>query len=118
MPGDLETLRERQERLEAVIGAYLEAVDAGRAPDPGQWVAQHPDLEPELVEFLADQARLDLVVGPIRLVTSSGDFDASPSNSTEPVVSMPETQGQPATPTRPEGETTDLPPDQGPPREP
>jgi hypothetical protein len=91
MPGDLETLAERQERLEAVIGAYLEAVDAGRAPDPDQWVAQHPDLEPDLVAFLADQACLDRVVGPIRLATASGDSDASPANSTEPAASMPET---------------------------
>jgi hypothetical protein len=91
MPGDLETLAERQERLEAVIGAYLEAVDAGRALDPDQWVAQHPDLEPDLVAFLADQACLDRVVGPIRLATASGDSDASPADSTEPAASMPET---------------------------
>src|SRR5438034_10987390 len=103
MPGDLETVAERQGRLEAVIGAYLEAVDAGQAPDPGDWVARHPDLGPELIQFLADQARLDRVVGPIRLATSSGDFDASPANSTETAASLPETQRQPATPTHPEG---------------
>jgi hypothetical protein len=118
MPSKLETLAERQDRLEAVIGAYLEAVDAGGAPDPGHWVAQHPDLEPELVAFLADQARLDLVVGPIRLATARGDFDASSSNSIESAASLVETQGQPVTPTHQAGETTDLPPDQGPPGEP
>jgi WD40 repeat protein/tRNA A-37 threonylcarbamoyl transferase component Bud32 len=118
MADDLETFDERRERLEAVIGAYLEAVDAGHAPDPRHWVAQHPDLEPELVQFLADQARLERVVGPVRLAAAGGDFDASPANSSAPAVPTPETLDQPSTPTDPAGETTDLPPGQGPPDEP
>src|SRR4051794_40582846 len=59
-------LIERRQRLDEVIGAYLEAADAGQAPDPGAWLASHPELRGELAEFLADQARIHRIVPPIR----------------------------------------------------
>src|SRR5262245_49394276 len=57
---------ERRRRLEVAMAEYLLAADAGRAPDPRAWLAQHPDLQPELAEFLADQAGLDQLVRPLR----------------------------------------------------
>src|SRR5262245_61732208 len=57
---------ERRRRLEAAMAEYLLAADAGRAPDSSAWLAQYPDLHPELAEFLADMAGLDRLVWPQR----------------------------------------------------
>jgi hypothetical protein len=97
---------DRQERLERAIADYLEAVDAGRAPDPGRWLARHADLQPELAEFLVDQARLDRLVGPLRW-RPGGQGDASPPPPAETAASAPPTQGPPADPAPPAGETTE-----------
>src|SRR5262249_35897808 len=95
MLGEQETLARRQDRLAAVIGDYPGAVAAGRPPDPSQWLAQHPDLKPELVKFLADQAHIELIVGPIRLAAAGSESDASVADSTEAAASLPETLAQP-----------------------
>jgi hypothetical protein len=78
MAGETETMADRQERLERAVAAYLEAADAGRAPDPNQWLDRHADLQPELGQFLADQARLDRLVGPLRPAAAGGGGGASP----------------------------------------
>jgi WD40 repeat protein/tetratricopeptide (TPR) repeat protein len=55
---------DRQARLEQVIGAFLEAVDAGSEPDPQEWLGRYADLCPELAEFFADRQRLEAIVPP------------------------------------------------------
>src|SRR5436190_23891163 len=55
----------RDQDLDAVIGAYLEAVDAGQEPDRQELLAQHPDLAKELAEFFADHDRAKGLVGPM-----------------------------------------------------
>jgi hypothetical protein len=45
------------DRLDAVILAYLQEVDAGRAPDRREWLARHPDLAVALQSFFADHDR-------------------------------------------------------------
>ena len=117
MPGDLETMSDRQQRLERAIGAYLEAVDAGLAPDPGQWLARHADLQPELADFLADQVHLDRLVGPLRLVVSGGEGDAATRPLTGPAEPA-KTQEPPPASTQPAGATTELPRGQQPPMDP
>src|SRR4051794_25541561 len=69
---------ERQRRVDEAVGAYLEAVDAGSPPDPGEWLARRPDLRPELAEFLADQSRLDRLVAPLRASGIEGGATEGP----------------------------------------
>jgi WD40 repeat protein/tRNA A-37 threonylcarbamoyl transferase component Bud32 len=57
---------EREERLDVVVTAYLEAIEAGQSGDPSIWLARHPDLAPELQEFFADLNQVDRVAAPFR----------------------------------------------------
>jgi WD40 repeat protein/tetratricopeptide (TPR) repeat protein len=117
MPGEVETMSDRQQRLERAIGGYLEAVDAGLAPDLGEWLAQYPDLQPELAEFLADQAHLDRLVGPLRLVVSGDEGDAMTRPLSGPAD--PEAiQAPPPASTQPVGAMAEWPPGQEPPEPP
>src|SRR5262245_52838128 len=56
--------------LSTVIAAYLQAVDAGQAPDRDELLRRHPDLADDLRRFFADQERLDQVARPLREVGS------------------------------------------------
>jgi WD40 repeat protein len=49
--------RSREERVNEVIAAYLEAEEAGPAPDCKQFLAQHADVAAEVEAFLADRHR-------------------------------------------------------------
>ena len=51
MAMDVGSTSDRQARLERAIGAYLEAADAGLAPDPAQWLATGPVVEEELARL-------------------------------------------------------------------
>ncbi|MBA4066386.1 MAG: hypothetical protein C0501_22265 [Isosphaera sp.] len=62
MPDDTCPLPEPE--LSRVVASYLEAVDAGRPPDPADLIARHPHLADELRAFLAAEGRLAEVAGP------------------------------------------------------
>src|SRR4051794_23169629 len=53
------------ERLEEAIALYLEAEDAGRAPDRRDWLARYPDLVGPLEAFFAGQQRMESFAEPL-----------------------------------------------------
>ncbi len=59
------TFPERERRLDEVLGAYLEALDAGRAPDRRAWLANYPQLAPEIEAFFADRDRVSRWTEPL-----------------------------------------------------
>jgi tRNA A-37 threonylcarbamoyl transferase component Bud32 len=64
MAGDEMSLDPREQRVDAVIGAYLEAVAAGQPPDRAELLTRHPDLAAELAEFFADHDRARRLAHP------------------------------------------------------
>ncbi len=52
-PASDESARDRQ--LEEILHMYLQAVDAGQAPDRDALLREHPDFAPELAAFFANQ---------------------------------------------------------------
>src|SRR5262245_53125196 len=66
----------RGDRLNEILAAYLEAVEAGQAPDKRVWQERHPEFAAELEAFCADFARIDPLAAPLR--SADGPDDAAP----------------------------------------
>jgi serine/threonine protein kinase len=57
---------ESERRLDEVLGTYLEALDAGRAPEREALLRRFPELASELVRFFADQDQVCHWTEPLR----------------------------------------------------
>jgi WD40 repeat protein/tRNA A-37 threonylcarbamoyl transferase component Bud32 len=49
----------REQRLHEILHSYLQAVDAGKAPDQQEILKAHPELAQDLEAFFQDQANLE-----------------------------------------------------------
>jgi serine/threonine-protein kinase len=67
---------ERDQHLDEVVVAYLEALEAGQTPDPAQWLARYPELQTELRQFFADQDKVRHLTEPLRPVAEAARLAA------------------------------------------
>jgi serine/threonine protein kinase len=57
---------DHEDRLNEVLLAYVEALQAGGAPDRGQLLAEHPDLRDDLEAFFAGHDEIERLAAPFR----------------------------------------------------
>jgi serine/threonine-protein kinase len=62
LPNDVE----RDQRLDAVVAAYVKAIESGQPPDCQELLARYPDLAAELTVFFADHDHVDQWAAPLR----------------------------------------------------
>jgi WD40 repeat protein/predicted Ser/Thr protein kinase len=58
-------MSERDDRLQSILVAYIEAVEAGHAPSRDELLARHPEFAAELAEFLDGRERIERAAAPL-----------------------------------------------------
>jgi predicted Ser/Thr protein kinase len=77
------------DRLDEILAAYLEAVDAGWAPGRRAFLERYPDWRHDLETFFASQDEVDLLAQPFRTP------QAPPAPGSEATVAIEGTRGGP-----------------------
>jgi hypothetical protein len=68
---------DREQRLQEVLLAYLEGIEAGQQPDRQHFLGGHSDLAVELSEFFAQQDKLKRLAEPLRRVAIAARGEAA-----------------------------------------
>lgn len=66
MTRELTTERDHEDRLNEVLLAYVEQLEAGHEPDREQLLRAHPDLKEDLESFFTDRDEIDRLAAPLR----------------------------------------------------
>ena len=66
MNEELAESSQRQERLQEILLGYVEAAEAGKAPDQRGFLAAHPEFADEIADFLASYQQLNQMATPLR----------------------------------------------------
>jgi serine/threonine protein kinase len=66
MARDLTDISELEDRRNRALLEYVEALEEGREPDRDGFLAAHPDLRPDLEEFLAGHEQVARLTAPLR----------------------------------------------------
>ena len=70
----------REQRVDEVIAAYLEALDAGQTPDPNDFIAQHRDIADDLEAFFANRDRFERLAEPLQAAASVPNQQPDPND--------------------------------------
>jgi serine/threonine protein kinase len=68
---------EREQRLNDILLAYVEAIEAGHVPDRRQLLALYPEFASELSDFFEGRDRVEVMSGPLRDFSRSGMIQAA-----------------------------------------
>src|SRR5262245_14723980 len=72
---------EHESRVNAILAAYFEAVEAGQPEDPQALLSRHPDLAAELAAFFAEQEQLARLAAPLRSMVAVGPSTPGPDRT-------------------------------------